>query len=61
MTAPAKPDPLGVECPKCCALPTVGCRAMPVYRGPFDAWAEWCERRPHIARVRLAEKEARNA
>lgn len=50
--------PLRVECPYCCALPTVGCRVVPLYRGPFDAWSDWEERKPHAARVRAAGGEA---
>ena len=50
-------EPLEVECPACRALPTVGCRVVPLYRGPYDAWADWAERKPHAARLRAAERE----
>ena len=47
MTAPAKPDPLGVRCDTCGARPGAVCRVWP--------WKP--ASRPHAARVRRAEKE----
>jgi hypothetical protein len=55
MTAPSKPDPLKVECPYCSAIRFSPCSL-------FDRRARcwWGYREPHAARVRRAEKEARN-
>lgn len=51
-----KAEALAIECPYCRALPTIGCRSIPHYRGPMDAWTDWHEREAHTARVRAAEK-----
>ena len=55
MTAPAKPDPLGVECPYCSAVALVEC-----FRYNRRSGDRWGYRKPHAARVRRAEKEARD-
>ena len=48
MTAPARPDPLKVECDRCGARPGAVCRVCPSWKRAS---------KPHAARVRLAEKE----
>ena len=56
MTAPAK-GPLDVKCEFCGARPGERCRTKDRLIG--DWYPD--RRQPHAARVRLAEKEARNA
>ena len=50
MSAPAKPDPLGVACPYCGASPQERCSTNP---NRIRDW-RWCK--PHAARLRAAEK-----
>ena len=50
MTARAKPDPLGVECPYCSAVALTEC-----FRYDRRSGGRWGYRAPHAARVRRAE------
>lgn len=50
MTARAKPDPLGVECPYCSAVALAEC-----FRYDRRSGDRWGHRAPHAARVRRAE------
>jgi hypothetical protein len=50
MTAPALPDALGVECPRCLALRGKACWAS-------TDWMVLKTRKPHAARIARAERE----
>ena len=58
MTASAKPDPLGAECIYCGVAPGERCRIQDPKA--TVGRAVYAPGQYHAARVRLAEKEARN-